>query len=69
VVAKRGPRHAPGPRPGRRRRGPAAAADRATTIGEWLVFLGAKLDDPEWFPVWPPDAFAFAAALFARWRA
>lgn len=38
----------------------------AATIGQWLAFLGAELDDPDWIPVWPPDAFAFSAALLRR---
>jgi hypothetical protein len=36
------------------------------TLGEWLQFLGARLDEPGWVPKWPPDAFALAAAFLRR---
>ncbi len=36
------------------------------SLGEWLRFLGAILTDGDWIPVWPPDAFAIAAALLRR---
>jgi hypothetical protein len=36
------------------------------SLGEWLRFIGAHPEDPEWIPVWPPDAFAISAALLKR---
>jgi hypothetical protein len=36
------------------------------SLGEWLQFIGAAPDDPDWLPVWPPDAFAIGAALLKR---
>jgi hypothetical protein len=36
------------------------------SLGEWLRFIGADPDDPDWLPVWPPDAFAIGAALLKR---
>ena len=74
MVAKR--RHTQRRRSQRRRTGtrsieraratPTRPKSSGDTIGAWLRFLGAELDDPDWFPVWPPDAFAFAAALLRR---
>lgn len=55
----------PPARPVRRRSARSGSAPVAS-IGDWLRFLGAELDDPDWIPVWPPDAFAFAAALLRR---
>ena len=36
------------------------------TLGEWLVYLGAGIDNVAWLPVWPPDAFAIGAAILRR---
>lgn len=43
-----------------------SAGAEVANIGQWLEFLGADVGDPDWIPVWPPDAFAFAAALLRR---
>jgi hypothetical protein len=54
----------------RKQTAPRAAANGAqstnNTLGEWLSYLGANLDDPDWIPFWPPDAFAIAAAFLRR---
>jgi len=36
----------------------APSIDTPGTLGEWLAYLGADPIDPDWIPVWPPDAFA-----------
>jgi len=36
------------------------------SLGEWLRFLGAMPQESDWIPVWPPDAFAIAAAILRR---
>ena len=39
---------------------------RAGTLGSWLDHLGESLTDPDWIPLWPPDAFAVTAAFLQR---
>ena len=46
---------------------PAAEPSLAPgTLGEWLQYLGAHMQEPTWLPVWPPDAFALGAAFLRR---
>lgn len=56
-----------GSRSATRSRTPSLVAKHpsAGSVAEWLRFLGAD-SDPGWVPVWPPDAFAFTAALLRR---
>ena len=51
----------------RAQRSPSTSDNGADgSLGEWLHFLGAMPADADWIPVWPPDAFAIAAALLRR---
>ena len=52
--------------PTRQTRAAAIPAGGPGSLGEWLRFVGADPDDPDWVPVWPPDAFAIGAALLKR---
>ena len=36
------------------------------SLGEWLRYIGVRLSERDWTPVWPPDAFAIGAALLHR---